>query len=338
MPGASPPPPLWMQVLGQSLLGRRGIVKTANLWLPLALLLISRPAPAGASDAIACGWIFLAVFCWAQACILGNDISDTRDDGASGKRRWITRLPAPASYSVVILLSVVGACSTYLAGKQPAAPVVFVPALALGLFYSFRPIRLKERGALGLWAYSFSAALAFVVTPWVILGYAGWHTLAVLVAAIFVDKWTNLHFHQLVDYEADRISNTQTYAVLAGETRARKTLKWAAAAAVLSLTGVLALMIVMQPDAWLYNGPICAIVIALIGVYAKTVRQKGNPSSLLRELPWLYLALTYTVLRVLPLLLFASLAMAAPAMWLVFALVACVLAGESLYSCRYHYD
>ena len=214
MPGASPPSSLWMQVLGQSLLGRRGIVKTANLWLPLALLLVSRPAPAGASDAITCGWIFLAVFCWAQACILGNDISDTRDDDASGKRRWIAQLPSLAGYLVVIFLSVIGACSAYLAGKQPAAPVIFVLALALGLLYSFKPIRLKERGALGLWAYSFSAALAFAVTPWVILEHVGWHTLAVLIPAVFFDKWTNLHFHQLVDYEADRISNTQTYAAV----------------------------------------------------------------------------------------------------------------------------
>ena len=330
--------PLWMEVLGQSLLGRRGVAKTANLWLPLAVLVVAKPVPGGPSDTIACGWILLAVFCWSQACILGNDISDTQDDGASGKRRWIARLPSPANYLVVILLSGVGACSAYLAAKEPAGPVAFVAALALGLFYSFRPVRLKERGALGLCAYSFSATLAFVVMPWAVLGYAGWHTLAVLAAAVFFDKWTNIHFHQLVDYEADHISNTQTYAVVAGETRARKTVKWAAGAAVLSLIGVLALMIVMQPDGWLYNGLICAIVAALIGVYARIVRRRGNPSSLFRELPGLYLAWTYAVLRVLPLLLFASLAMAAPIMWFVFALVACVLAGESLYSFRYRYD
>jgi len=337
MAGASSPP-LLKQVPGQSVLGRRGVVKTANLWLPLAILLASKPAPAGASDAMACGWIFLAVFCWSQACILGNDISDAQDDGASEKRRWISRLPSSASHLVVILLAGVGASSAYLAGKQPAALLAFVAALALGLLYSFRPVRLKERGALGLWAYSFSATLAFVVTPWTVFKNAGWYTLAVLALAVFFDKWTNLHFHQLVDYETDRISNTQTYAVVAGEGRARKTLKWAAAAAALSLTGVWVLMIVTRPDGWMYDGLICVTVIALIGVYAKTARRKGNPSPLLRELPWLYLALTYTVLRLLPLLLVASLAMRAPVMWTVFALVACVLGGESLYSFRYRYD
>ena len=48
--------------------------------------------------------------------------------------------------------------------------------------------------------------------------------MALLVAAVFSDKWVNLHFHQIVDHQSDSSAQTRTYAVEVGPERARQTL------------------------------------------------------------------------------------------------------------------
>ena len=76
-----------------------------------------------------------------------------------------------------------------------------------------------------------------------------------------------------------------------------------------------------------------------VAKYAGLVRRRPDrASALLRELPPTYLGLTYAVLRILPLVLLARLAVEEATMWSVFGIVALLLAMESWHVFRYRYE
>jgi len=330
--------PVWKQAIGESLWGKRGLIKTANLWFPLALM-VSRNASGGLRlTAPVSLQIFAVVGLWSLASILANDLADWRDDRAGGKERWILHLQGRIRELVVAMLIGLGGLLIMAFGASSGSLLAYGGAVALGLLYSVRPVRFKERGLLGPLAYSLSGTLGFVLLPWVWLE-SDWPVLAVLAPAVMLDKWVNLHFHQVIDYEADRKSGTRTYAVLAGPERARRSLKWAACLASLSMLVALAFLTVAVPGWRLITlAAVAAIVLAASGYIWMSRRHLARASALVRELPWFYLALTYALFRIVPLILFAHLAMLEPTMWVVFGLVGVLLFIESTYAARYHYD
>ncbi len=329
---------LWDQMVSETIWGKRGVVKTITLSLPLAVMLsIDRPGGRQVTW-IACLELFVAVGCWCLACILANDLTDREADRSVGKQRWISRLPAGAGVLAVTIVVGLGVLSLRLGGGGRLALGSYLAATALGVLYSLRPVRLKVRGLLGPLAYSSAVTLAFVAVPWAWLE-AGWPALAVVALAVLLDKWVNLHFHQVIDCEADRSSGMRTYAALAGPDRARRSLKWAAALASLSMLGVLAFVTLSVPT---LRHPIAgtgAVVALAVAKYAGLVRRRPDrASALLRELPPTYLGLTYAVLRILPLVLLARLAVEEATMWSVFGIVALLLAMESWHVFRYRYE
>ena len=214
----------------------------------------------------------------------------------------------------------------------------YVAAMALGLLYSIRPVRFKGRGLLGPMTYSLSGVLAFVAVPWAWLG-SEWHTLAVLAPAVLLDKWVNLLFHQVVDYQADLRGGVRTHAVALGLGRARRWLKWAAGLATVWLLGLLVFMAFSLPAWRVAVTGIGGAAILAVGLYARAARTSARRSSpLLQELPWTYLGLTYAVFRALPLVLFARLTLLEPAMWVPFAMLALLLLLESRHALRYGHD
>ena len=121
-----------------------------------------------------------------------------------------------------------------------------VLAVVIGLLYSVRPVRLKERGLGGVAAYGIICAIAYAVVPWAWLG-AAWRVLAILAAVVFLDQSVNLHFHQVLDYQADRGRSSGTYAVRAGLEAARRTLRPAAGLAFVCMLGILLFLGVTLP-------------------------------------------------------------------------------------------
>ncbi len=325
-------------MVSEAIWGKRGVVKTITLSLPLAVMLsIDRPGGRRATW-LACLELFVAVACWCLACILANDLTDRQADRSAGKQRWISRLPAGAGVLAVTLAIGLGVLSLRLGGGGRLALSFYLAATALGVLYSVRPVRLKARGFFGPLAYSSAAMLAFVAVPWAWLE-AGWPALAVVAPAVLLDKWVNLHFHQVIDCEADRGSGMWTYAALAGPDRARRSLKWAAALASVSTLGVLA-FVTLSVATWRPAIGGTGVVAALaVAAYAGRVRRRPDgASALLRELPPTYLGLTYAVFRILPLVLLARLAVEESTMWSVFGVVALLLAVESWHVFRYRYE
>ncbi len=327
--------PLWGQIAGETLWGRRGLVKTISLSLPLAVMLSTGWRDGGQAKWLTCLGLYAGVGCWCLACILANDLADRRQDQAADRRRWIVGLPGGMGVLAVTLLIGVGVLTLLLIGAGRPALGAYLAAAVLGVSYSVRPTRFKRRGVLGLLAYSFSAMLAFVAVPWSLLE-GGLPALAVLGLAVLLDKWVNLHFHQVVDRQADGEAGVQTLAVRMGPDRARWWLQWTASLACLSMVGVVALSAVSVPSWRLAIAGTSAGAVFAVGMYAGCIRRfRERESALLRELPWTYLGLSYTAFRILPLVLLARLAVREPTMWVVFGVVALLVGLESRHALRY---
>jgi hypothetical protein len=240
-----------------------------------------------------------------------------------------------------------GVLALVLAHATLASVAAYLAAVALVLGYSIRPVRFKERGVLGPLSFALSCVFLYVVTPWAWLrGDAV--CLALMSAAVFLDKWVNLHFHQVVDFEADSRQgrgtprgdaggDAGTYAVRAGIERARRTLTWAAGLASLAMAAVLVWLAFKLLPVWATL--VAGALVAAAVVYARLARRKGDRATVLvRELPAHYLALTYTVFRILPPILFAQLALREPTLWIIVAATALMLAGDSCKFARYRYS
>jgi 4-hydroxybenzoate polyprenyltransferase len=325
----SPAGPLWKRIGEESLWGRRGLIKANLLWLPLAVLLFQKlpgglPGVAGLIFPI----IFAVVF-WLSASILANNLGDCRDDRVAGKQRWVCDIPRGAGAIVVVFLICAGLAVVFLSGSNAAARWTYSGAVTLALAYSLWPFRLKEKGPLGIFSYSLACACAYAVFPWAWMK-GDWFTLLVLAPAILLDKWVNLHFHQVVDYEVDRERGIQTLAVRVGVMRARRWLRGIAllASLWLLLAWLYGVTFLPRPLGYIVLG--AAALVLLADVFAIPRRsQLVSRLSLTRELPAYYLVETYVVFRLMPLLLFFVLALREKQLWAVFGVSFVLVALES---------
>jgi 4-hydroxybenzoate polyprenyltransferase len=329
-------PAVASEAVRETLFGRRGIVKAVHACLPLGVAASLGPTPYRGHLVTASLLALLVAGCWAQAAILANDLTDSAEDAAAGKRRWIRALPRGAGWAVVALVVAIGAVATGAASWRVL--IVYAAAVALGLLYSLRPVRLKDRGPAGPLAYAAASALAYAVLPCAWLG-APVLVLAALAPAVLLDKWVNLQFHQVIDYEADRASGGRTHAVAIGPDRARGLLKWGSWLTVLWLAGVAAFVAVSLPTSRAGAAGVVGLVVLLAGRYAHGARERGDgASALVRELPPLYLALTLALFRALPLLLFARLTVAEPSAWGPLAAAVFLVGLDAWFAVGYRYE
>lgn len=331
-------PRLWKHIAKESIWGNRGLIKISSLLLPLSVILTFNKHEIGRENLVIFVQVFLAVSCWLLVSILANDIADRKEDRISGKMRWINRLSLVLRVSILIILFGIGLETLLLSRSPISTRWIFIVAVVIGFFYSFKPLRLKERGIWGLLTYSAACALGYCVIPWAWLT-ASWVLLPLLAPAVFLDKWVNLHFHQVVDYESDLKMGTKTYAVLVGPDYARKSLKWVAGLSSLWFLAVFLYVSLLLPE-WRAIIILAVVVTVLAcGFYIFITRRSSrNETSLVRELSWLYLGLTYAIFRILPLILIVRLSFREPSMWAAVALTVVILVVESWFFLRYHYE
>jgi 4-hydroxybenzoate polyprenyltransferase len=175
-----------------------------------AAALLLMPSTSSAWRAIA---IVATIVPWAAFGYGINDLADRRFDERAGKPNRAAGL-TPASWAPFLILTAGGAVGlSLLWAADAAAPALVLAGLALAAAYSVPPIRLKERGVLGLiaaaaaqWAIPILAASAAVPGGW--LRSAAW-SLA-LVGLALGTRW--ILIHQLEDASADRRAMVTTYA------------------------------------------------------------------------------------------------------------------------------
>jgi len=284
--------------------------------------------------------VLLAVFCKVMFSIQVNDLSDRREDQAAGKRRWIALLPGSLGILVCTLTILVGSLIVVAASRSLPTISAYAATILLALSYSVRPVRFKQRGILGPIVYAASATTVFVLVPWTWLS-SNTLLLVFLCVAVGSDKWIQLHFHQVVDFQADRRSETRTFAVRMGLESARRALRAAALLASLCLLSLLAYTLnALEHDAM---GRILVLlasvaVVASCVVYVRVGKgRSGGTTALVGELPWVYLALTYLMFCALPPLGLLLLALDEPLIWPLVVLSGLSSVGLSFQSLRYEY-
>jgi 4-hydroxybenzoate polyprenyltransferase len=325
---------VWLEIGRESVWGRRGLVKANSFWACLAVLLLRNK---GEADWPAANLLqlYLVVCVWVLVSILANDLADSFRDALADKRRWIVSVPYPGNWAIIIALSVAGLGLCTLARSPAGAGWVYLGATVFALSYSLPPFRAKERGGWGLFVYALSCTLGYVFLPWLWLR-TPWPALLVLGPAVFLDKWVNLHFHEILDHETDAARGIGTYAVRVGIQRARIGLVRMAALATVSAGALLifALSLLREGRTAISLG--MAGILALGGGYILWERRRSNrPTALLRELPWPYLAFTLTALRALPLVILIGLALDKETLWGIAVLAIVTVLAEFWYSIHY---
>jgi 4-hydroxybenzoate polyprenyltransferase len=333
-------PSLWSHFARESLFGNRGLTKAVMALLAWAVIRTFRdgePGPAGNTAGFFL--ILFVVVCWIFVCILANDLADRAEDLAAGKRRWIARLPLPAAGFVVLALFSAGLAAVLASGAPVGAGIAYSAASTLGLLYSVRPFRFKRRGAWGILFYSLAGAAAYAVVPWAWMG-ASVGMLAALAPAVFLDKWVNVHFHQIIDHESDLRLGTRTYAVRAGAERARRALTLASGIAAVWFAGVIVYISTALPSPWKLVIPSTAVLVVLGSAYyagtPKRMRQEGTP--LVQKLSFYYLGTSYALFRAIPLILMVRLAFRHPALTAPAAAAILLVGIESLFVYSYRYE
>jgi len=97
---------LW-QICSQSVWGRRGLLKSGTVWLPVALFLSMSAAAADDRWRFSIGY-FLAQYLLGLSLNLANDLSDRAEDLAAGKIRWIQSVRWPLGPWIAALTTAAG--------------------------------------------------------------------------------------------------------------------------------------------------------------------------------------------------------------------------------------
>jgi 4-hydroxybenzoate polyprenyltransferase len=270
-----------------------------------------------------------------------NDICDKKEDDAAGKMRWIGYLPKYMGIIISILLIMAGLTTVILASGSIKVILSYTATILLGLFYSLRPVRFKERGIWGLFVYALAATIIYVLVPWTWFD-SSLILLIFLFSTVMSDKWVQLNFHQIVDYHADLKNGTQTFAVRVGLKRTRSILQLASLFASFSMLSVLVyatFFVIEEKMLQIIILVMSTAIVAVSGIHVKILNKKTKSSSnLIKELPWIYLGLTYLLFCVIPPVGFIFLALKEPLMWIIVVLSALSLLGISLHSIRYKYS
>lgn len=319
--------------------GKQGLFKRGTVWLPVALFL-SIPS---SSKALPDLWRFAFGFFLSHHFLvvslkLTNDLADRTADRATGKSHWIQSLHPFLGPWVAALPITVGIAVLAVFGAPFRTILMYLSALMLGLAYSIRPVRFKERGFIGLTEYGLNMCIAYVAVPATWVG-SGWGFPVLFAVASFLYAWVKLHFHQVVDYERDLSSNIRTYAVRVGLDRARRTLRRAADLATVSLLAMTGYLVFVLPlvEKGIVTLSMCAALPAGGYAWLKQRRKEAVPE-LPRELPFSYLGLLYGFWWVLPPLLLIRLAFAEHSLAIPAGISLLSTIAGSLHFARYRYE
>jgi len=151
-----------------------------------------------------------------------NDLADKNLDLRHGKQNTFEKdSRTKASLIVFLFLSLSVVFGLYFV-KNVYFLLLWVFWAFLTTFYSVKPIRLKERGKIGL----VFVVLAQRVLPTFIIftafKYYNWVDVIVFATYILLRGLSSDLNHQLEDYERDKHTDTDTYAVQSGFHNARK--------------------------------------------------------------------------------------------------------------------
>jgi len=321
-----------LECLTQVFIKPRGILKMSQVWLPLGLILAAGvPMDPGVLLKKAL-LLLVAVLSKGLASILVNDLTDRDIDRRAGKERWITSIPLPAGTAIPVFLLVLGFLALLEAGGDLLVFASFAATILLGMLYSVKPVRFKERGIRGIFAYSLSAGILHAVVPWALFR-PGFLLLPLLFFVVTADKLVQILFHQIADFESDRAEEVESFVVAAGREKGGRALRLVLKIAVImdAVMFFTILFIIKENTFFLWLlGAAGLLGITASGLFVSTVSKKlGASTALTERLPWTYSGLSYVLFYVFPPLLFLMLSLHEPVVWVLAGLSALSFIGVS---------
>ncbi len=324
---------LILEALSQVFIKPRGILKMSQVWLPLGLILLSGTGLNPRAQLGASLLLLFAVLSKGLSSILINDLTDREIDQRAGKERWIAALPLAAGIFIPGVLLASGFLALLKAGGGMLVLTSFSATALLGILYSLKPVRFKERGIWGILAYSLSAAILNALVPWALFRPAG-YLLSLLLIVILAEKLVQILFHQINDFDSDRADKVMSFAVTAGRERAEQALRL-----VLNIAVAVDLVVMFyllfetrgRPLFFALISLACLLGAGASATYVRIISKKlGTSTKLTEMLPWSYLGLSYGVFYLLPPLLFLALSLRDPLNWVLLALSSLSLLGVSI--------
>ena len=141
---------------------------------------------------------------------LANDLSDIEDDKKAGKRNAFRDTNISVGIVAFIVTTLLHFTSVVLISLTWQFIVFSVVGYLFGIFYSFKPLRFKERGVVGLVVASFfQRNLQLLIIPFMF--EVDWLPFVLINIASFVYGIRFILIHQYMDYENDKVSGTKTF-------------------------------------------------------------------------------------------------------------------------------
>ena len=141
---------------------------------------------------------------------LANDLSDIEDDKKAGKRNAFRDTNISVGIVAFVVTTLLHFASVVLISITWQFIVFSVVGYLFGIFYSFKPLRFKERGIVGLVVASFfQRNLQLLVIPFMF--EVDWLPFVLINIASFVYGIRFILIHQYMDYENDKVSGTKTF-------------------------------------------------------------------------------------------------------------------------------
>ena len=143
---------------------------------------------------------------------IANDLSDIENDKKVGKRNAFQEAGIGKGMILFIILSVLNIGIALAVSRSWVYILIIVFGYLLGIFYSFKPLRFKERGILGLIVASLCQRnLQLAIVPF--LFNVNMALFALMNALSFINGIRYILIHQYSDYDNDIKSGTATFAV-----------------------------------------------------------------------------------------------------------------------------
>lgn len=145
-----------------------------------------------------------------------NDFSDIEADKAAGKEKLIFAMAPGQALLAIIGLAVLGLIPFLLMGLNWTLVTILLVAYLLAASYSLKPLRLKERGGLGL----LTAALTQRCMPLLVLLPLLDIPVGLLFLWVALGMLTGLRYilvHQILDSQSDLKTGIRTFALENGD-------------------------------------------------------------------------------------------------------------------------
>ena len=207
--------------------------------------------------------IIFSIFATTYGYLI-NDFSDIELDRLHGKTNTFENDSKPKAVAVILLVTILSIISCYPFWENTYFVIWAVSWFVIATFYSLKPIRLKERGTVGIIFVVMAQRVLPALIIFSVFHFNHWLDITLLLLYILFRGFSSDVNHQLSDYHKDRATGTTTFAVSKGYRRVAKAFYFSlnAERILLGLILIRLMLILHLQNIWLN-----ALFYALVALY-----------------------------------------------------------------------